>query len=223
VTPMRAYLQCDIRKAPTPLSERTGLASLFKLRNVVGVGSRLGVGGGWVGVRSSTRRCACLVNPASSLMGGGSKGGVVGMAIRHIVGAGVASMGWVGVWSSMRHWVRLVSLKSPSFGGGSEGGVMSSIERPCIELLGRVAVQPSMSGAVSREQPISQKKSQWGGRTVCETACPRIYAVNCGLYLPQGSGCSSPLPCLCPATCCRRCLSPLDLLDLIEVPGCALS
>jgi hypothetical protein len=32
-----------------------------------------------------------------------------------------------------------------------------------------------------------------------------------------------PLPRLCPATCCRHCLLPLDLLDLIEVPGCASS
>ena len=41
---------------------------------------------------------------------------------------------------------------------------MSSIEQPCIEPLGQVAGQPSMSGAVSREQPISQKTKkikQW--------------------------------------------------------------
>jgi hypothetical protein len=75
------------------------------IRNVVGVGSQLGVGGGWVGVQSPTRHCACLVNPVSSLIGGGSKGRVVGMAIHHIVGGEVASMGWVGIQSSMRHWV----------------------------------------------------------------------------------------------------------------------
>ena len=75
------------------------------IRDVMEVGSQLGVGGEWVGVRSLMRRCARLVDPVSSLMGGGSKGRVVGMAIRHIVGGGVVSMGWVGVRSLMRHWV----------------------------------------------------------------------------------------------------------------------
>jgi hypothetical protein len=60
--------------------------------------------------------------------------------------------------------VHLVSLDSPSFGGGSEGGVMPSIERPCIEPLGQVAGEPSMSGNVSCKQSISQKKNQTMGQ-----------------------------------------------------------
>ena len=61
-----------------------------------GWGHNWGLVGGWVGIRSSTRRCAHLVNPASPLLAGECKGRVIGMAIRHVVGWG-RERGWWGL------------------------------------------------------------------------------------------------------------------------------
>ena len=67
------------------------------------------------------------INLNSSLLGGGSEGGVVGMALHQVIGVRwllALSGGWAGVQSSMRHCMHLIDLNFPLLRGVSEGEVV---------------------------------------------------------------------------------------------------
>ena len=117
-----------------------------------------GVGGAWVGVRSSTRHYGCLVHLASPSLEGGNEGGVVGMAIRDVMEVGSqlgVGGGWVGVRSLMRRCARLVDPVSSLMGGGSKGRVVGMAIRHIVGggvvSMGWVGVRSLMRHWVSRQ------------------------------------------------------------------------
>ena len=87
----------------------------------------MGVGGGWVAVRWSTRCWVLLVNPVSPLMGGGSEGEAAGVAIWNVMGWGCewgVGRGWWGLGSHLVVDETLGASRQPRFpldGGWKRG------------------------------------------------------------------------------------------------------